>query len=243
MTEERPPKRPRTIAGGAYHDAVPFLPDFDYTVVHASEGALRRFGNDLRPTRLERDVHSAAGSWEATTSWSPPDDPLYALDPSTDMYDTVLDGEVMDDFPVPEQEAAPKKKTNVSRRPHVVWMNLHRQAYLEEVARWAEERTFVPQRIAPTASPVAARSPVVLNIGKWSGSEFHKTSLKTIGLTVQLNHSSMFCESPVPCHAICSFSIQMVYIPLRFNTADASAPFPTTFNYFADTSIPPRRYP
>ncbi|KAF8162353.1 hypothetical protein BJ912DRAFT_864825 [Pholiota molesta] len=128
MTEERPPKRPRTIAGGAYHDAVPFLPDFDYTVVHASEGALPAIWQRLAPDAARERCTLSCGLLEATTSWSPPDDPLYALDPSTDMYDTVLDGEVMDDFPVPEQEAAPKKKTNVSVR-HVFFASSKASTY------------------------------------------------------------------------------------------------------------------
>ncbi|KAF9472822.1 hypothetical protein BDN70DRAFT_818093, partial [Pholiota conissans] len=35
---------------------------------------------------------------------------------------------------------------------------------------------------------------------KWTGTQFVKISLKDIGLKIQLNHSSMFCENPVPAH-------------------------------------------
>ncbi|KDR65106.1 hypothetical protein GALMADRAFT_82273, partial [Galerina marginata CBS 339.88] len=35
---------------------------------------------------------------------------------------------------------------------------------------------------------------------KWTGTHFIKTSLKDIGLKVQLNHAGLFCESPIPCH-------------------------------------------
>jgi len=34
----------------------------------------------------------------------------------------------------------------------------------------------------------------------WTGSAFVKVSLKSLGLKVQLNHASMFCSNPVPCH-------------------------------------------
>lgn len=35
---------------------------------------------------------------------------------------------------------------------------------------------------------------------RWSDGNFVKTSLKALGLRVQLNHSSEFCVSPTPCH-------------------------------------------
>ena len=33
------------------------------------------------------------------------------------------------------------------------------------------------------------------------GSKFVEVSLKSLGLKVQLNHASMYCESLIPCHA------------------------------------------
>ena len=33
------------------------------------------------------------------------------------------------------------------------------------------------------------------------GSKFVEVSLKSLGLKVQLNHASMYCESPILCHA------------------------------------------
>ncbi|KAF9470530.1 hypothetical protein BDN70DRAFT_983658, partial [Pholiota conissans] len=130
MDSDRPSKRPRISDGTAYHDAVPFLQDFDYNVVHATEGILRRVGNDVRGARTQRDTQTAAGTWESTAHWSPPDDPEFALDPDGDMYDSVLCGEVMDEAPAIE---VPHKRSKVSRRPHVVWMDLHRQVYLDEI--------------------------------------------------------------------------------------------------------------
>lgn len=35
---------------------------------------------------------------------------------------------------------------------------------------------------------------------RWAGSQFVDVTLKSIGLKVQLNHASMFCEDPQPSH-------------------------------------------
>lgn len=92
---------------------MPFLSAFDYSLVHSTEGALRRLGNDVQPARLERDTQPTAGSWESTTSWYPPDDPQFALDPDDGMYNTVLEGGVMEDFPQSEPPAAAQKKQSI----------------------------------------------------------------------------------------------------------------------------------
>jgi hypothetical protein len=131
-------------------------------------------------------------------------------------------------------------------RPHVIWKELHRQDYLDEVLRWAGRADF---RTAKSCADCLARS--VENPGpalyrcrecfladlvcssccvkrhrmhpfhrievsnnvqvfaawvdarfqSWEGSMFTQVSLKTLGLKVQLNHASMFCASPIPCHA------------------------------------------
>ena len=36
---------------------------------------------------------------------------------------------------------------------------------------------------------------------EWTGEAFIKVSLKSMGLKVQLNHGSMYCDNPVPGHA------------------------------------------
>ncbi|PPQ89812.1 hypothetical protein CVT25_007401 [Psilocybe cyanescens] len=38
-------------------------------------------------------------------------------------------------------------------------------------------------------------------IQKWTASGFIDISLQTLGLSVQLNHSTVFCKNPIPCHA------------------------------------------
>ncbi len=35
---------------------------------------------------------------------------------------------------------------------------------------------------------------------RWDGTSFSQTTLKEIGLTVQLNHASFKCPAPIPCH-------------------------------------------
>ena len=35
----------------------------------------------------------------------------------------------------------------------------------------------------------------------WSGARFTRVSLKSIGLTIQLNHNGFRCDNPIPCHA------------------------------------------
>ncbi|KAF9470843.1 hypothetical protein BDN70DRAFT_901798 [Pholiota conissans] len=231
MESNRPTKRPRTSHGNVYHDEVPFVQDVDYNVVHASEGILRRVGNDFCGARMQRDSHPAAGIWENTADWSPPDDPNFALDADSDLYDTVLCGGVMDETPSTEPVAttSSKKKSTVSKRPHVVWMNLHRQVYLNEIVRWAGRGDFRTAKHCPDCMSRCAESlgspeyrckecfqpdlvcksccvkrhrvhPLHV-IKKWTGSRFVKISLKDMGLTVQLNHSSMFCENSIPCHA------------------------------------------
>lgn len=42
---------------------------------------------------------------------------------------------------------------------------------------------------------------MLTSIQRWTGSRFVDITLKSIGLKVQLNHGSMFCESPRPSHA------------------------------------------
>ncbi|KAF9471339.1 hypothetical protein BDN70DRAFT_909381 [Pholiota conissans] len=85
-----------------------------------------------------------------TTSWSPPDDLQFALDPNGEKYDAVLEGEVMDDLQTELAIAPRKKKSTVS---------------------------------------------------KWTGAAFQEISLRSLGLVIQLNHSSMHCDNPVPSHA------------------------------------------
>lgn len=90
----RPSKRQRV--GGSYHDPVPFTTDF--STVHAREGRLRRIGNELLTTPAERSPqHEVDSTWNSAASWLPVDDPQFALDPTGEWYDEVVDSDVMQD--------------------------------------------------------------------------------------------------------------------------------------------------
>jgi len=83
----------------SYRDSIPIS---DYDAVYEREGTLRRIGASILPTSSTR---TATDSWSTTTSWTPPDDLHYALDPDGDLYDMALEAEVME-----EAEGVGKKK-------------------------------------------------------------------------------------------------------------------------------------
>ena len=96
MSSSRPSKRQRPDHGGSYHDTVPFLDDFH--IIHAREGCLQRVACDTVWTApAERSPHHDLDpTWMSASSWGEPiDDPDLALDPSSDWYDEVVSGEVM----------------------------------------------------------------------------------------------------------------------------------------------------
>ncbi|KAF9470387.1 hypothetical protein BDN70DRAFT_909531 [Pholiota conissans] len=180
---DRPAKRRRTFDGGAYHDPVPFLNPSTFNIIHASEGALRRVGNSVRTSRLAVGVQPAAGVWESTMNWSPPDDTQFALDADSEAYDEALESAVMEDTPLPQNPR--KKKSTVSDVKIALLGVLTHQANPSIGVRNAFNQTsYHPFH----------------RIEKWSGGQFVSIPLKDIGLKIQLNHSSMFCENPVPAH-------------------------------------------
>ena len=161
-TKKRPLKRARV--GEAHHDSIPFRDDF--TIVHAREGQLLRIGNNFLTAPAERaPQHEADSAFDSASDWLPIDDPQFALDPDGAWYDEAVTGDVMDQDSGDERENAPsaaKKKKYIrsrvsvclalfrvdigsdltQRRPHVVWRDVHRQTYLEEVIRWAGRADF-----------------------------------------------------------------------------------------------------
>ena len=78
------------------------LPE-DYAIVHARDGRLKRVGNGVRTAPTTRTAHHESDkTWSSTESWTPFDDPEFALDPNSDSYDEVLNQEVMEE-PAPKQ--------------------------------------------------------------------------------------------------------------------------------------------
>jgi len=165
----RPPKRAHF--GGAFHDPIPFTDDF--SVVHASEGRVKRVGNESLSIPGERvPLHQADLTWDSAPSWLPIDDPQYALDPDGEWYDEAVGCDVMAEDssaqPTENSNSATKKtrvrsKTSVcpahltfdiapdfrKRRPHVFWRDVHRQVYLEEMIRWAGRGDFCGTQDCP----------------------------------------------------------------------------------------------
>ncbi|PPQ97896.1 hypothetical protein CVT26_013070 [Gymnopilus dilepis] len=242
MSNARAKKRPRLL-DTSYRDTVPFDDEFDE--IHSREGRLRRVGDLVRTAPLPRSSLVADSTWNAISSWSPPDDSNYALDSNENSYNDQLEAHVMDES-TPAEKPEKKKRSKVSvsafpssqcclslrslqKRPHVVWMELHRQTYLDEMLRWegradastqdecsdcvarlttppgrAEYRCsecFIPDLTCASCCVKRHRMNPFHRIEKWSDSRFVGVSLKSIGLKIQLNHFSMFCTNPIPCHS------------------------------------------
>jgi len=150
----RPPKRARF--GGAFHDPIPFSDDF--SIVHASEGRVKRIGTESLSIPGEWiPLHTADLAWDFAPSWLPINDPQYALDPDGEWYDEAVGCDIMaEDDSAMKKKARVRSKTSVGsahtaidispdfqqRRPHVFWKDVHRQTYLEEMIRWAGQADF-----------------------------------------------------------------------------------------------------
>lgn len=74
-------------------------------------------------------------------------------------------------------------------RPHMCVM-LYQTASFDSVS---------PNRGEPAVLICEIQS-VLIKLQRWVETNFVKVSLKSLGLKIQLNHSSMICESPIPCH-------------------------------------------
>ncbi|PPQ76635.1 hypothetical protein CVT26_012761 [Gymnopilus dilepis] len=124
-----------------------------------------------------------------------------------------------------------KGKTLKSKRPMVFWKEAYRDFYLDEMLRWegrgdawadgqspcsdccarsasepapGEYRCldcFYPHMLCGRCCVRRHRMQPLHLIEKWTGSSFVKSSLKVLGLRVQLNHLSMSCSKPEPCHS------------------------------------------
>ncbi|PPQ82484.1 hypothetical protein CVT26_012847 [Gymnopilus dilepis] len=225
MSNSRPKKRPR-LQNPTYRDFVPLTDNFDQ--IYAREGRLRRIGDLTLTSQLRRSTLVDDATWSAINSWLPPDDADYALDPTTDTYNEVLEAEVMSKEVTSVEKPEKKKRTRVSKRPNVVWMELHRQTYLDELLRWegrgdaasqgqctdclsrctnppgaAEYRCddcFVPDLTCAPCCVKRHRTNPFHRISRWNDSSFTSVSLKSLGLKIQLNHMGLVCPSPVPCH-------------------------------------------
>ena len=112
MANPRPTKRQRPDPGTSYHDTVPLLND-DFDTIHSREGRLKRVGgHGISTAALPRDPHQST-SWSSVYSWDPPDDPEFALDPDGELYDDLVEGDVMEEHPSTDVPSK-KKRSRVS---------------------------------------------------------------------------------------------------------------------------------
>ncbi|PPQ97677.1 LOW QUALITY PROTEIN: hypothetical protein CVT26_001860, partial [Gymnopilus dilepis] len=134
--------------------------------------------------------------WESVSDWALVDNPDFALEPNGDSYNAAVDQDVMDAGP-PRAEGSvkPKKKRKRSRvsfgRNYTALHTLTRSVGL------LGELIFGRPQTVLTASPEEHLLLASLN----TGSRFVSVSLKSMGLKVQINHASLQCTNPIPCHA------------------------------------------
>ena len=107
MSNAKPKKRNRATYS-SYHDAVPM--DDQYDQFHAREGKLRRVGDGYRPTHSQRSTLVDDVTWNGLTTWGPPDDTDYALDSNSDLYDNLVEADVMQGGSAASPAPQPKKK-------------------------------------------------------------------------------------------------------------------------------------
>lgn len=144
MSQPRPTKRARVGAyhQASYHDTIPMFDDF--SIIHSSEGGLRNVGGSSRPTRVERSSNVDVSDWQNSTSWSPPDDENYALDPDGQQFNNVVQAEIMAVEPPPMKKQ--KKKRSVVAVSALNYIDMHKNL------PWAR-RTATASRCVERAPP------------------------------------------------------------------------------------------
>ncbi|PPQ80627.1 hypothetical protein CVT24_002727 [Panaeolus cyanescens] len=172
--------------------------------------------------------------WMQASSWGPEDNSEYALDPKGGhLFNAAVSGEV--DVPDNGQgndndgvNTTKRPRSKISKRPHVVWKELYRSKYLDELCRHSGRGDFRKIETCPDCVSRGSETPgpatyrcescflgdlVCQNccvrrhqkqpfhkIEKWNGTHFADVSLKSLGLRIQLNHINMTCSVPIPCH-------------------------------------------
>ncbi|KAF8882382.1 hypothetical protein CPB84DRAFT_1686701, partial [Gymnopilus junonius] len=113
--------------------------------------------------------------------------------------------------------------------PHIIWKRTHQSTYLDKVSQLAGRADFIASTQCPDCIARGIAAPKVPEyrcnqcflpdltcktccihhhkvnplhrIEFWNGTHFVQTSLKSMGLQIQLNHASLYCVNPQPCHA------------------------------------------
>lgn len=113
---ERPHKRARAAQPASYQDSIPL--DDGFGIVYTQD-----YRNTARPQPVHPAAQPATDSWATLISWSPPDDPTYALDPDCGWYDIALDSHIMEDVVEPKKKK-PRSMVSVSYSFHFAcWLS------------------------------------------------------------------------------------------------------------------------
>ncbi|KIJ89698.1 hypothetical protein K443DRAFT_72397, partial [Laccaria amethystina LaAM-08-1] len=219
----RPSKR-RKI--GAYHDRL--VLDDDLDVIHSRA---TQFNTSRRlVSETPRAAQTGQSAWVASGSWAPEDNNEVGLDPGSEWYDEAMEGDVMEERMSPENnKMKEKKRSRLSKRPHIIWKERYRTEYLDEFLRGEGRGDFRREMSCPdclTRGIVIPGSPdhrcadcffpdlvcgsccarrhrqlPFHRIQKWNGTFFGVVTLKSLGLRIQLNHTRSPCKNAEPCHA------------------------------------------
>ncbi|KAF8911112.1 hypothetical protein CPB84DRAFT_1672024 [Gymnopilus junonius] len=190
-------------------------------------------------------------------SWALVDNREFALDPDWVWYDEALSSDILPENPMPNPSAQlkpKKKKSHLARHPHVIWKEVHRSTYLDEICRFAGRGNFRSLTDCPDCKARAESEPSAAEyhceecfmpdltcklccihrhkmqplhrIQLWNGTHFTMVSLKSLGLKVQLGHTSLFCENPLPCHtSLCILHVNGIH-EVAFNYCGCSRAIP-----------------
>lgn len=168
--------------GGASRIRIPFGNDAFQTVT-AREGHSFKHGPGggfVAPINPQKFTSSDA--WEQATDWLPPEDDDFALDPNGSLFEKALKRSVLKDKPLRALRLSSKKKKKnrsklsvrkcfhnpsfssnltffwvTQKRPNVVWRDLRRSAYLDEILRFAGRGDFIGASACPDC--VAMKKP------------------------------------------------------------------------------------
>ncbi|KDR81126.1 hypothetical protein GALMADRAFT_61075 [Galerina marginata CBS 339.88] len=194
-SSSRPAKRQRTgllthhsSLQTAWHDVVPLPGAVD--VVHATEGSVRRNGSSRHTALTHPAARSTVEPWKVLATWTPQDSAEFALDPTEDLYNAALEADVMMESPLETADPKVEKKKAKSQVSVSTQFLFISAVYL-----------LVALAVSVLSFQDIFDFYLMYSIQRWTGSHFIKTTLKTLGLKVQLNHGSLFCPNPVPCHA------------------------------------------
>lgn len=159
-----------------HHDSIAL--DDKYGDIEHREG--RVLTTEVPPVTVQ-EVIVDASEWQNTLAWGPADDENFALDPpGGHMYEESLDRDVGQQ-PAPPV-TAPKKvytKSRVSvsiciteyhicvtnnrsfrkKRPHVVWMEVHRETYLHKFMRWEGRGDALGTKVCPDCKARCSETP------------------------------------------------------------------------------------